>query len=467
MVRLPRTTAAGLAEQARRRGVSSSDLAGELIAAGLAGTATADRIAARPTDARTRTAVDLFSGAGGFGLGLSGAGCGLRLAFEQDAAAAAAHTANLPGTVLTDDIRDVADARLLDAVGTEVGELDILVAGPPCQGFSVIGSRVVLDPRNSLMGEVLRAVRALRPRAVVIENVLGMVTMAGGGYLRTVLQGLADAGYDAACAQMLAAQHGTPQLRWRLVVIAWRSDVGVPAGHGFPEPTHGAGVIGDLVPNCRVDPTLLDGMLTLRDAIGYLPPVQPGGQAAVHRTRPSRAFQAIARTGPDGRRMHGGTLRDHDCSRLGPDVAARVRLLRPGQDWRDLPVELLEPSTLRASRGSHTSRYRRMEWDAVPRMVITNMRDPKSGAYIHPSQDRTISLREGARIQSFPDWWQFVGGAGDRARQIGNAIPPALAQAIGEEIAACLAGTPRAERLADPFRRGGPTFLDRHGQLAA
>jgi DNA (cytosine-5)-methyltransferase 1 len=149
-----------------------------------------------------------------------------------------------------------------------------------------------------------------------------------------------------------------------------------------------------------------------------------------------------------------------------PISTAAPRPSSTGQDWRDLPTELLPPSMRRALRKDHTRRYRRMTWDGVPRAVITRFRDPKSGEYTHPDQDRTISIREAARIQGFPDWFAFAGPNTSKYEQVGNAAPAPLAHAIAAEVRRCLDGSPAAERLLDPFRRRPIRMLGRHGELA-
>ncbi len=405
------------------------------------------------------TAIDLFCGAGGASLGLVRAGWDLRLASDVDPACSLTHQANLPGKFLTEDLRDVDAAKVLSEAGLSAGELDLLFAGPPCQGFSMIGSRVVWDKRNNLFREVLRLAKSMRPACVVIENVPGLVTLAGGAYLRAILEGLSKAGYEAACGELLAAQYGAPQMRWRLIIIGWRRDLGIPAGYGFPMPTVGAAKIGDLLPNCTIPPWQLDGFVTTAEAIGDLPPVAAGEEEVHYVGPPVGPYQEAMRAGLNGE------LTNHYAARLSAANLARLAHIKPGQDWRDLPRELLPSGMQRALRKDHTRRYRRMTWDGIPRAVITRFRDPKSGEYTHPDQDRTITIREAARLQGFPDSFAFHGHRSSQYDQVGNAVPTQLAEAIGTEVRRCLDGQ-LGGRLVAPFRRRPVAFLGTHGELA-
>lgn len=407
----------------------------------------------------TSTAIDLFSGAGGASLGLVRAGWDLRLATDVDLACSLTHRANLPGEFLTSDLRSVDSAKVMNAADIAPGQLDMLFAGPPCQGFSIIGSRVIWDKRNNLFREVLRIASDLRPQCVVIENVPGLVTLAGGAYLHAILEGLSEVGYEAACAELLAAQYGAPQMRWRMIIIAWRRDLDIPAGYGFPLPTVGEARIGDLLPNCTIPAWQLEGFVTAREAIGDLPPVVAGEEGTRYVGPPASPYQKTMREGLNGE------LSNHYAARLSPTNLARLARIKPGQDWRDLPHELLPSGMQRALRKDHTRRYRRMTWEGVPRAVITRFRDPKSGEYTHPEQDRTITIREAARLQGFPDSFVFHGPRSSQYEQVGNAVPTQLAEAIALEIRRCLDGQ-LGQRLYAPFRRRPVAFLGINGELA-
>lgn len=173
---------------------------------------------------------------------------------------------------------------------------------------------------------------------------------------------------------------------------------------------------------------------------------------------PVRPYQLAMRAGLNGE------LTNHYAARLSPANLARLALIKPGQDWRDLPRDFLPAGMRRALRKDHTRRYRRMTWDGVPRAVITRFRDPKSGEYIHPDQDRTITIREAARLQGFPDRFVFHGDRSSQYDQVGNAVPVQLAEAIGTEVRRCLDGH-LGQRLRAPFRRRPVAFLGVYGEL--
>lgn len=377
------------------------------------------------------TAVDLFSGAGGLTLGLANAGFEVVFSADIDAACALTHERNMPEIPFEQsDIAAMAGGDILARTGLARGQLDLLVGGPPCQGFSIIGQRELWDPRNGLFRHFLRIATELKPRCVVIENVPGLATLSGGAVLGQIGQGFAEAGYRVTCAELLAAQYGVPQMRWRMFFIGWREDEGLSGG--FPAPTHGVRGIGELVPNRTIPERDMRGFLTIRDAIGDLPAIGAGASGGGYVNRPEGPFQQAMRSGSKA-------LHNHYAARLSASNLARIAHLMPGQDWRDLPHELLPSGMQKALRKDHTRRYRRMRWDGVARSIITRFRDPKSGEYTHPDQDRTISIREAARIQSFPDWFVFQGTHSQQYDQVGNAVPPLLAKAVASEVLAILA----------------------------
>jgi DNA (cytosine-5)-methyltransferase 1 len=385
------------------------------------------------------TAVDLFSGAGGITLGLLNAGFNVRLCADLDEACEQTHRRNFPAIPFRRaDISKLRGKEILSDSGLREGELNLLIGGPPCQGFSILGQRELWDPRNGLFHEFLRIAGELAPECVVIENVTGLATLGKGAVLREIGAAFAVAGYNADCAELLAAQYGVPQMRWRMFFIGWRMDLNRRGG--FPAPTHGKTDIGDLVPNRTISQADSAGFVTIRDAIGDLSRIEAGDVGTGYRSMPCGAYQAAMR------REAPPHLANHYAARLSKQNMARLRALKPGQDWRSLPHELLPAGMQRAHRKDHTRRYRRMQWDGVARSIITRFRDPKSGEYTHPEQHRTISIREAARIQSFPDWFVFQGSTSQQYDQVGNAVPPLLARAVARELRAMLNGRPRMQR---------------------
>ena len=405
------------------------------------------------------TAVDLFSGAGGITLGLSNADFDVVFCSDADPACELTHLRNFPSIPFErSDVQQLRGADILRKAGLERGDLDLLIGGPPCQGFSIIGQREMWDPRNGLFRQFLRLAGELNPRCIVIENVTGLATLGKGAVLEEIGQAFAEAGYTIDCAELLAAQYGVPQMRWRMFFIGWRLDQ--KRRGGFPTPTHGRAGIGDLVPNRTISPADSAGFITISAAIGDLPAIEGGEPAVEYTKHPEGPFQSAMRAGAK-------FLSNHYAARLSKQNMTRIRLLQPGQDWRDLPRDLLPAGMQRALRKDHTRRYRRMRWEGVARSIITRFRDPKSGEYIHPEQHRTISIREAARIQSFPDWFVFEGSYSEQYDQVGNAVPPLLAREVAAELHSMLAekDEARVERLPVKSRYRIPTIAEQAPQL--
>ena len=379
------------------------------------------------------TAIDLFSGAGGISLGLTNAGFRVLLASDLSRDCASPHVRNMPEVpFLHGDISSLSGTDFLDAAGIEPGELDLLVGGPPCQGYSILGARKADDPRNRLFDDFFRVAGVLRPKVLVIENVPGLATLHGGAFLPLIADGFRKLGYRYTCAELLAAQYGAPQMRWRMFFVGVRDDTGLPLP-SFPAPSHGRRGIGELVPNRTISAEEAQGFLTTFDAIGDLPAVESGCTGLEYSDAPRAPFQ-IAMRGKTSK------LSNHYSARMSGINLLRFKHLKPGQDWRDLPRDLLPAGMQRAALKDHTRRFRRMTWEGVPRSIITRFRDPKSGEYTHPTQDRTITIREAARIQAFPDWFVFEGPITSQYEQVGNAVPTLLAKAMGLEVARALRG---------------------------
>lgn len=380
--------------------------------------------------------IDLFAGAGGLSEGLSEAGFHCLFANEIMPVYAQTYLKNHIGTkVLTSDIRTVDAYEILQDIGIERGKLDLIAGGPPCQGFSINAPiRSNEDSRNHLFREYLRFVDAFAPRAILIENVPGLVSFEKGATLHAIIEALADLGYGADVRILGAAYYGVPQMRWRTIIIGLRGKE-VPMD-AFPSPLFHA----PIRPNFT---TTFDGkqlvqmptseslakFTTIEEAIGDLPPLKCGEKGEVvkdYLTNPRCGYQQMMRIGSGG-------VYNHESPRLSEMNLKRMKYIKPGGNWTDIPYDLLPKGMQKARKSDHTMRYGRVRPDGLASTILTKC-DPHWGAYFHYSQDRSFTVREAARIQSFPDHYVFYGNIAEQFAQVGNAVPPLLAKAIGLSI---------------------------------
>lgn len=384
--------------------------------------------------------IDLFAGAGGLSEGLEASGFQSLYASEFVTTFAETYRLNHPqAQVEVRDIRQVDAHEVRTALGLEKGRLDLLAGGPPCQGFSINAPvRSSQDPRNHLFKEYLRFVDEFQPRAVLIENVPGLVSFEHGGTLQAILDSLAQLGYGADVRILGAPYYGVPQMRWRTVVLGFRGAQTPP--DAWPEPTRQSPLHANFARTFRGRPIVKSPapetsapFTTLREAIGDLPPLDNGERGARVKEYASAAtceYQKLMRKGADG-------VRNHEAGRLSKANIDRLSYIKEGGNWTDIPDELL-PKGMRAARKSdHTKRYGRTRWDDISSTILTKC-DPHWGAFFHPDQDRAFTVREAARIQSFPDRYVFLGSMAEQYAQVGNAVPPMLAHAVGISLTTVL-----------------------------
>lgn len=384
--------------------------------------------------------IDLFAGAGGLSEGLQEAGFTSLYANELVPTYADTFAANHPDTIVdSQDIRTVDAAAVRERLGLERGELSLIAGGPPCQGFSINApKRSVDDHRNHLFREYLRFVEEFQPRAVLIENVPGLVSFSNGATLEAILESLRALGYASDVQILYAPLFGVPQTRWRTIILGLRDSD--DAHHAFPEPIRNAPMRvnftsrfagRDIVAMPRS--LELPPHTTVREAIGDLPALingELGEPVKAYGSGPSNDYQRLLRAGSEG-------VRNHESARLGKINLERLRHIPPGGNWTDIPFELLPAGMKQARRSDHTKRYGRVHPDGLASTILTKC-DPHWGAYFHYNQDRAFTVREAARIQSFPDTYVFTGSRGDQYEQVGNAVPPLLAAAVGRSISAAL-----------------------------
>jgi DNA (cytosine-5)-methyltransferase 1 len=395
-----------------------------------------------PSDALA--AVDLFAGAGGLSTGFAAAGIRTVLANELHGDASKTYERNHPTVdLVTRDVHDLRGAEILARASTllgrrlKKGDIDIIAGGPPCQGFSFAGLKEADDPRNNLVWEQLRLVEELQPKFVLIENVEGMAKLHGGKLPDEVVEELGKLGYRAEYRLLFAAQYGVPQQRKRLIFLANR--VGAPIK--FPRVTHYSPDDEDLSRAPRFQqpdlfaedssrPVLeryLAGeylpYVTVGHAISDLDFLEAGESADEYRLPAQSDFQRLMRE--DATKLF-----NHQATKHGARTIEYFSYMVPGGSIETIPERLLTKKT----------GIQRWHPDRVSRAVVTAFED-----FVHYRAHRIPTVREVARLQTFPDRFEFMGQrtAGNQNRrhkyssqtqQVSNAVPPRLAQAIGLAI---------------------------------
>lgn len=374
------------------------------------------------------TVIDLFCGAGGLSEGMRQAGFRVLAGNDIDEHAGSTFAATHPdATFIPGSIYDLAANDFLRATGLKKFELDVLAGGPPCQGYSVYNhQRGMHDRRSHLFKEYLRIVEGLMPKWLVMENVTGIMSAGEGEAFQAVLSGIRSLGYNVEAKILRAEEYGVPQERRRVVFIGNR--IGAPIV--WPTKTHGP----DLQP-----------YTTIRDALSDLPELVNGEDRGVtnYRTKANSSYQAELRIGSS--KVH-----NHSASKLGAINLERMQHIPQGGSWRDVPFDLLPAGMKRAKRSDHTKRYGRMRWEGLACTILTKC-DIHWGAYIHPEQDRSITVREAARLQSFPDWFHFSGPRTEQFVQVGNAVPPKMGKRIGLAILEALGAELASTQLEAAF----------------
>ena len=355
------------------------------------------------------TAIDLFCGAGGLSEGFHQSGFHVLAGQDFDPAAGMTFAATHPeAQFIPGPIQRVTAPGLLRFTGMEKGQLDVLIGGPPCQGYSVYNhQRGEEDPRAGLFREYLRIVAGVRPRWLVMENVTGITSIAGGAIVKEIECGMAKLGYRVRMKVLKAEDFGIPQERRRVIFIATNTSQPIL----FPEASHGPG---------------RKPFVTIWDAISDLPSIEGGDSSSTYAKPPQNEYQIMLRG--DSK-----LVANHEAPRLSRINEQRMKHIPPGGSWRDLPYDLLPLGMRRAKRSDHTKRYGRSRKTDLACTILTKC-DVHWGAYIHPVQDRAITVREAARLQSFPDSFVFQGNRTEQYKQVGNAVPPLLGLHIAKAL---------------------------------
>lgn len=365
------------------------------------------------------TVVDLFCGAGGLSYGFEMAGFDVVAALDFDPIAAETYRQQNPTIpLLVDDVANVTGKQFKRIAGRNI---DVVIGGPSCQGFSTHGKRDPNDPRNFLFKHFVRIVDELRPTWVVMENVRGLLTYDRGRYRNEIHSAFHRIGYKIESKVLRAVDFGVPQMRERLFFIASRVSNEIE----FPAPTH-----------CPPDMTALTGLkafVTVRDAIGDLPRLGDAGEATTYTNPPESAFQRYAR------RRSRQRLSFHRARRVSDLAMSIITRVPEGSGLRAIPPDQL-PERFRRMRTISTGElrrdcttlYHRLAWDKPSYTITCYFTNVSSGPFVHPEENRSLTPREAARLQSFPDDYKFV--EKQLQRQIGNAVPPLLALAVAQSL---------------------------------
>lgn len=385
---------------------------------------------------RSLSTIDLFCGAGGITEGFREAG--YRCLYANDCMAEAVETFSLNHSEAWGDARDIEEvdpAQVRKRLGLKQGALDVLVGGPPCQGFSINApERFLSDPRNKLFKDYLRFLEEFEPKAFLFENVPGLLSLGDGKVFRQIVCELEEHGYHVSVKILFSAHYGVPQERWRLILLGSRMLAIAP-----PEPTHYATGRANFRGGGTMTFQLTDDdkkrllpAVTVGEAIGDLPRLEMGeGSETVGYTMEPHSDYARMMRNPEG------VTFNHFGAKLSKQNIERMRYVKPGGSWRDIPYRLLPKGMQRARKSDHTKRYGRLRNDGLAGTVMTKC-DPHWGTVFLPDQERSLTVREAARFQSFPDTYKFLGSRVSQYEQVGNAVPVLMAKAIALQIRAHL-----------------------------
>lgn len=370
----------------------------------------------------------MFSGAGGLSLGFKAARFEVKLAVEREASFCRSYKYNNPECeCLNEDITKLSFEKNLDEIYTKYlkGEkVEGVIGGPPCQGFSSVGNRKLSDPRNSLISFFIKWVERLEPVFYVMENVSGILTMANGQVAKKIIKMYGDIGYSCQAKTLVAADYGVPQLRKRVFFVGAKN--GELKSIKIPKTNS----------NYSYQKTLFEAnklakYLTVSDTLSDILEVQPfrngnfGEESFKEYPEPPKTvYQEYLRNNSD-------KLYDHFAPNHSQLVVDRISRLKQGKNHKSLPPEY-------QLKGGYSNIYGRLHLGRPADTITGNCGCVSApGRFIHPTQNRALSVREAARLQSFPDDYRFFGSARDRYQQVGNSVPPLMAYAVARAVKEC------------------------------
>lgn len=369
------------------------------------------------------TVLDLFSGCGGMSWGLHKSGFNILAGIDNWSRALETFKLNHPyAQTINADLAKLSPIPVMEMLKLQKGELDCIIGGPPCQGFSKnvpAAYRFLDDPRNQLFRDYLRFVEELLPKVVVMENVAEIYNAYNGSIREEIVGKLQELGYDVEVAVLFAPDYGVPQRRRRCFFFASRTGI--------------APIIPPLLFGPENIETLFGSVKKYRSAwsaISDLPSLSNGEgyEPMDYNKQPQNDFQMEMRQ--DSNRLY-----DHITRKLNSKQYSRIASLGPGQGMKDLPNELQPKS-------GYSGAYGRLDFDMIAPTITRWVFHPGSGRFCHPKDIRLITIREAARIQTFSDDFRFTGTYIEKSHQIGNAVPPLFMHNMATNIKVCLQALP-------------------------
>ncbi|MEY8258155.1 DNA cytosine methyltransferase [Erysipelotrichaceae bacterium 66-17] len=336
--------------------------------------------------------IDLFSGAGGLSYGFESAGFNILLGIDNDAKALETFELNHKGAKsICGDITQITYKKdIVPLIGNK--EIDVIIGGPPCQGMSLSGPRKFDDPRNELYLSYIRLVDEIQPKAFVIENVPGLVSLFGGKIKDSIIEKFSGMGYNIQYKILCAADYGVPQNRKRVVFVGMKKGI-----FNYPSPKSES-------VTCKM---ALDDLPSLENELGQ--------DNVPYDKEASNSYQKLMRA-------HSKSVRNHVAAAHSERVKKIISLVPDGGNYKDLPEEYIN------SRKFHVAWTRFASNKPAPTI------DTGHRHHFHYKYNRVPTVRECARLQSFPDDFIFLGNKTQQFRQVGNAVPPLMAQAIAETL---------------------------------
>lgn len=351
--------------------------------------------------------IDLFCGCGGFSYGFSSAGFNVALGIDMWSDAIVTYLHNHPNAkAINEDITNVTASQLLEKAELSADEVDVIIGGPPCQGFSISGKRLIDDPRNKLYKSFVEMVTEIKPKMFVMENVPGMLSMGKGAVKEQVIEDFKNAGYVVESKVLTASDYGVPQARRRFFIVGINPDkIKNTVKFVFPNPTNGDG-------------EGLQPYVTCRDALSDLDFISdevPLPEKSSYKFSPQSRYQELMR-------QRSSILLNHVATIHTSKTKEIIAMVPDGENYKSLPKELWQ------TRKVHIA-WTRMN-SKKPCFTI----DTGHNHHFHYRANRVPTVRESARIQSFPDDFEFIGIKTSQLKQVGNAVPPLLAEAVAKEV---------------------------------